>query len=163
VKADPSPNGSRWRRRLKNRLRSGSSIAAVGKSEGRMQPQGDIIGDGSPGTGGRRPDRLATPSSAPCSGSRSRPARRTHRQSPPGGPPSRAGSRLRPLLARVLESLRGSPTDVLPRRGAAGRRRPRCSNPVKPLDNRAGSGYLEIGGEFPTPVDGPEFGHDRVT
>src|SRR5271165_3104155 len=30
----PSPNGSRWRRRLKNRLRSGASIAAVGNSAG---------------------------------------------------------------------------------------------------------------------------------
>ncbi len=31
----PSPNGSRWRRRLKNRLRSGVSIAAVGSSTGK--------------------------------------------------------------------------------------------------------------------------------
>src|SRR5271166_1338935 len=35
VLENPSPNGSRRRRRLKNRLRSGASIAAVGNSAGK--------------------------------------------------------------------------------------------------------------------------------
>jgi hypothetical protein len=42
VQANPSPSGSRRRRRLKNRLRSGSSIAAVGNSAGR--PSSALVG-----------------------------------------------------------------------------------------------------------------------